>query len=72
MAALVLLPLPSRILVAATVGLSPDEAYYWTWSQELAAGYHDHPPAVAWLVRIGTEILGTSELGEKALQRGDG
>ncbi|MGB9590831.1 MAG: ArnT family glycosyltransferase, partial [Candidatus Hydrothermia bacterium] len=43
--------------------LLPDEAYYWVWSRELAAGYFDHPPMVAWLVRAGTLILGNSHIG---------
>ena len=45
-------------------GRSPllfDEAYYWDWSRHLAAGYLDHPPLVAWLIRLGT-LPGTSEL----------
>jgi hypothetical protein len=24
---------------------TPDETYYWEWSQWLAPGYYDHPPA---------------------------
>ena len=43
--------------------LIPDEAYYWVWSRHLAAGYLDHPPMVALLIRLGTACLGTSELG---------
>ena len=34
-----------------------DEAYYWTWSQQLALHYYDHPPLVAWLLR-GAQALG--------------
>ena len=35
-----------RLVVAALVPLSPDEAYYWMWSRHLAGGYFDHPPMV--------------------------
>ncbi len=55
-----------RIALAATVPLLPDEAYYWDWSRYLAAGYFDHPPAVALLIRAGTNLLGNGELGVRA------
>ncbi|MBW7932841.1 MAG: glycosyltransferase family 39 protein [Gemmatimonadaceae bacterium] len=42
-----------RLLLAAVVPLTNDEAYYWEWSRRLAAGYFDHPPAIAWLVALG-------------------
>lgn len=40
------------------IGLLPDEAYYWVWSQRLEAGYFDHPSLVAWLIRPFTELFG--------------
>jgi 4-amino-4-deoxy-L-arabinose transferase-like glycosyltransferase len=43
--------------------LVPDEAYYWVWSRHPALGYLDHPPMVAWIIRAGTALLGTSEFG---------
>ena len=52
-----------RLLLAALVPLVPDEAYYWEWSRHLAAGYFDHPPAIAWLVRAGTALVGQTPLG---------
>jgi len=36
-----------RAVLAARLPLTGDEAYYWEWSRRLAAGYTDHPPAVA-------------------------
>ena len=42
-----------RLVVAAIIPLFPDEAYYWTWSRNLAAGYFDHPPGIALLIRAG-------------------
>ncbi len=56
-----------RLLVAALPGLAPDEAYYWTWSQQLDWGYFDHPPGIAWLIRGSTALLGHSELGVRAI-----
>jgi len=47
--------------------LVPDEAYYWVWSRHLALSYVDHPPMIAWLIRLGTVLLGTSELGVRCL-----
>ena len=52
-----------RLVVAALTPLTFDEAYYWTWSKHLAAGYFDHPPMVAVVIRLGTMIAGDTELG---------
>jgi 4-amino-4-deoxy-L-arabinose transferase-like glycosyltransferase len=52
-----------RLAIAARTPLVPDEAYYWDWSRRLAAGYFDHPPAVAGLVRLGTALFGATPLG---------
>ncbi len=52
-----------RGVFAFAVQLSPDEAYYWTWSMDLSAGYYDHPPAVAFLIRAGTAVAGDNPLG---------
>ena len=42
-----------RLVFAAFIPIFPDEAYYWEWSRHLTAGYFDHPPAIALLVRLG-------------------
>ncbi len=42
-----------RLIFAAVIPVFPDEAYYWEWSRRLAAGYFDHPPAIALLIRVG-------------------
>src|SRR6195952_4433923 len=52
-----------RLVSAAYTPLTFDEAYYWTWSKHLAAGYYDHPPMVAILIRLGTLIAGDTEFG---------
>lgn len=52
-----------RLFYAARVDLLPEETYYWNYSQHLDIGYLDHPPMVAWLIRCGTQLLGSTELG---------
>lgn len=47
-----------RIFLAQRLGLSDDEAYYWEWSRYLDWSYFDHPGAVAWLIRLSTEVFG--------------
>ena len=49
--------------MASQVGLGDAEAYYWTWSRQLAPGYYDHGPVVALLIRAGTALLGQTTLG---------
>jgi len=52
-----------RVLYSAQIELLPEEAYYWNYSRHLDIGYLDHPPMVAWLVRIGTLLFGDTEFG---------
>ena len=44
----------------ATLQLHYDEAYYWTWSQNLDFSYYDHPPMIAYLIKF-TTMFGRSE-----------
>ena len=43
-----------RAYTAATLPLHPDEAYYWLWSRHLALSYFDHPPMIAYLIKLAT------------------
>jgi 4-amino-4-deoxy-L-arabinose transferase-like glycosyltransferase len=52
-----------RLWVATAVPLFPDETYYWDWSRHLAAGYFDHPPGIALLIRVGTILFGDTRIG---------
>ena len=52
-----------RLVAAAFTPLTFDEAYYWMWSKHLSGGYYDHPPMVAFVIRLGTMIAGDTELG---------
>jgi hypothetical protein len=55
-----------RLAIASQAPLFPDETYYWEWSRNLSTGYFDHPPLVAWLIRLGTAVFGDSPLGVRA------
>lgn len=52
-----------RFAIAPLLPLAFDEAYYWRWSLFPSAGYLDHPPLVAWGIRLGTEIAGDNPFG---------
>ncbi len=41
------------IAVGIALPLVADEAYYLAWSRDLAAGYLDHPPGIAWWIAAG-------------------
>lgn len=56
-----------RLLIAALLPVTPDEAYYWVWSRHLQAGYLDHPPLVALCIRLGTIFFGPTALGIRLL-----
>ncbi|MDI6757677.1 MAG: glycosyltransferase family 39 protein [Endomicrobiia bacterium] len=43
-----------RAVLSGALELHPDEAYYWLWSRRLDFGYFDHPPLVAYLIRLTT------------------
>jgi len=50
-----------RLVWAASVPLLDGETYYWVWSKTLALSYLDHPPFLAYLIRL-TTILGDQQL----------
>lgn len=43
-----------RAMLAGSFALGNDEVYYWTYSLYPSLSYFDHPPMVAWLIRIFT------------------
>ncbi len=51
-----------NLIQSISTELIVDEAYYWTYSQDLAFGYFDHPPLVALYVWI-SDLLFNGELG---------
>ena len=62
-ASMLLLTLLVRLVATAVVPLIPEEAYYWMYAQHPSWSYFDHPPMVAWVVRLGTETIGNNEFG---------
>ncbi len=44
----------ARLLCIARLPLGNGEAYYYSWSRFLDWSYYDHPPLVAWMVRVTT------------------
>lgn len=60
--ALALLALLSAWL-GASLPIFSQEAYYWTYAQHPDLSYFDHPPMVAWLILLGTKVLGDGTLG---------
>lgn len=52
-----------RLIAGMLLPLSADEAYYWLWSHRLAAGYYDHPPAIAYVIRAGTQLFSDTSFG---------
>jgi 4-amino-4-deoxy-L-arabinose transferase-like glycosyltransferase len=54
-----------RAFYAGVTDLRTDEAYYWTWSKENVLSFLDHPPMIAWFVRLGTAIFGDTSFGAR-------
>ena len=54
-----------RVILAAILPLSPQEAYYWTWSRDLAWSYFDHPPLASYSIRLTTAVFGQTVFGIK-------
>jgi 4-amino-4-deoxy-L-arabinose transferase-like glycosyltransferase len=46
--------LAARLIWAVGVPLLDGETYYWVWSRHLALSYLDHPPFVAYMIRLTT------------------
>lgn len=55
------------IILHAGIGLGPDEAQYWTWSQQLDWGYYSKPPGIAWQDWLGTYLFGNTESGVRSM-----
>lgn len=49
-----------RLLTVLQIGLMPQDAYYHFHGQHLALSYFDHPPMIAYLLRVTTELFGRS------------
>ena len=52
-----------RLLFITQVELSPDEAYYYQWSERLDWGYFSKGPGVAVAMWLSTHLFGANEFG---------
>jgi 4-amino-4-deoxy-L-arabinose transferase-like glycosyltransferase len=55
-----------RLLLAASVPLVPQEAYYWSWSRYPDWSYFDHPPLATYAIALTTSVFGSTVFGVKA------
>src|SRR4030095_1469125 len=51
-----------NIIQGSFTELTSDEGYYWFYSTSPEWGYYDHPPLLAWIIRIGYKLF-QNELG---------
>ncbi|HSZ33615.1 MAG TPA: glycosyltransferase family 39 protein, partial [Puia sp.] len=47
-----------RLFFIAFMGIMPQDAYYDFYAQHLALSYYDHPPLIAYLLRLFTSLFG--------------
>jgi len=48
-----------KLVLAAAIPITSDEAYFTIWGRHVALGYYDHPPMVGWLLFL-VSFLGDS------------
>lgn len=51
--------------MAGMTVLTPQEAYYWTWSRFPDFSYYDHPPLASYSIWLTTRIFGSTAFGVK-------
>lgn len=54
-----------RMLIVFTMGIMPQDAYYYLYSEHLDFSYFDHPPMVAYMLRSFRLFLGKSVVAVK-------
>lgn len=47
-----------RVALASVMGLMPQDAYYCYYGENLALSYFDHPPMIAYMLRLAISIFG--------------
>jgi 4-amino-4-deoxy-L-arabinose transferase-like glycosyltransferase len=57
------LALVTKLMLCFLLPVTADESLHWMQGRFLDWGYADHPPGTALLSRIGTELLGNTQLG---------
>ncbi|WP_417309757.1 glycosyltransferase family 39 protein [Devosia sp.] len=61
------LALVARGVMAVSIGLDGDEAYYAMWAAWPSPGYLDHPPGVALFIAAGEALAGVNFLGVRLM-----
>jgi len=59
-----------RLMIGSYLNLSDDEAYYLLWSRNLGMSYYDHPPLIAYLIRLMTSIFGENNFSIRLISVG--
>ncbi|MEI6857911.1 glycosyltransferase family 39 protein [Psychrilyobacter sp.] len=59
-----------RLAIGSYLNLSDDEAYYLLWSRNLGMSYYDHPPLIAYLIRLITSIFGENNFSVRFVSVG--
>ncbi|EOR93334.1 hypothetical protein ADIARSV_3413 [Arcticibacter svalbardensis MN12-7] len=54
LAVLILICVLARMCIAALIEFGNDEVYYFTYALHLQSNYFDHPPGIAFLIRLST------------------
>ena len=49
-----------HFVMAAVLPPVEDEVYFWTWGQNLALSYYDHPPMIALWNKVASSLFGNS------------
>jgi len=49
-----------RLLFIGKIGLTVDEAHYWVYTKFLDLSYFDHPPLIAYIIKVSTLIFGNT------------
>ncbi|MCA8977066.1 MAG: glycosyltransferase family 39 protein [Planctomycetes bacterium] len=60
---LLLLALGAGLWLALSMPVFSQESYYWCYSQHPDLSYYDHPPMVAWLIWLGSQVFGDGAMG---------
>ncbi|TLX70826.1 glycosyltransferase family 39 protein [Labilibacter sediminis] len=51
-----------RLIISLSMGIMPQDAYYYFYSEHLALSYFDHPPMIAYFIKLFTSVLGSSDI----------
>lgn len=54
-----------KLIYLFFIPITPQEAYYWFYSQNLDWSYFDHPPMAAYSIWLGTNVFGDNIFGVK-------